>query len=89
MIPHKHILQSMLTCLQVMQAKVRLLQAQARLLNNELIDLKNQKLVNCFELVFVQNNPLCNDEDDDDDDYDDEQSVKGQLSKTAPNEKKI
>jgi hypothetical protein len=78
---HKDILQSMLTCLQVTQAKVRILQTQSQLLNNELIDLKNQQLVNCFELVFVQNNPLY---DDDDDDFFDQQSVKGQLCKTTP-----
>jgi hypothetical protein len=55
---HKDILQSMLTCLQVTQAKVRILQAQSQLLNDELIDLKNQQPVKCSELVFVQNNPI-------------------------------
>jgi hypothetical protein len=84
MILYKDNLQSMLTCLQVMQAKVRLLQAQSQLLNDELIDLKNQQLVNCSKLVFVQNKPLCNDEDDDFD----QQSVKEKLSKTTPNAEK-
>ena len=50
---NKTTLQSMLTCLQVMQAKVIILQSQSQLLNDELIDLKNQQLVKCFELVFV------------------------------------
>jgi hypothetical protein len=43
----------MLTCLQVSEAKVKLLQDQSQLLNDELIDLKNQQPVKCFELVFV------------------------------------
>jgi hypothetical protein len=34
---------SVLTCLQVTQAKVRLLQVQSQLLNDELINLKNQQ----------------------------------------------
>jgi hypothetical protein len=55
---NKETLQSMLTCLQVTEAKVRLLQDQSQLLNDELIDLKNQQPVKCSELVFVQNNPL-------------------------------
>ena len=49
---YKETLQSMLTCLQVMQAKARILQAQSQLLNDELIDLKNQQPVKCYELVF-------------------------------------
>jgi hypothetical protein len=80
---NKATLQSVLTCLQVMQAKVRLLQDQSQLLNDELIDLKNQQPVKCSELVFVQNNPLYDDDDDDDDDFD-QQSVKEKLSKTTP-----
>jgi hypothetical protein len=50
---HKDTLQSMLTCFQVMQDKFRILQAQSQPSNDELIDLKNQQLVKCSELVFV------------------------------------
>jgi hypothetical protein len=57
-IMNKETLQSVLTCLQVTQAKVRLLQAQSHLLNDELIELKSQQPVKFSELVFVQNNPL-------------------------------
>ena len=39
---NKATLQSVLTCLQVMQDKVRLLQSLSELLNDEFIDLKNQ-----------------------------------------------
>jgi len=77
---NKATLQSVLTCLQVMQAKVRLLQSLSQLLNDELIDLKNQQPVKCSELVFVQHNPLY---DDDDDDVFDQQSVKEQHSDTT------
>jgi hypothetical protein len=63
---NKETLQSVLTCLQVTEAKVRLLQSLSQLLNDELIDLKNQQPVKCYELVFVQNNPLYDDDDDDD-----------------------
>jgi hypothetical protein len=59
---NKETLQSMLTCLQVMEAKVRLLQDQSQLLNDELIDLKNQHPVKCSELVFVKNNPIYDDD---------------------------
>ena len=62
---NKENLQSMLTCLQVTQAKVRLLQALSQLLNDELINLKNQKPMKCSELVFVQHNPLYDDNNDD------------------------
>ena len=79
---NKETLQSVLIFLQVMQAKVRLLQSLSQLLNDELIDLKNQQLVNCSELVFVQNNPLYDDNDDDDDAFD-QQSVKEQHSDTT------
>jgi hypothetical protein len=75
---NKENLQSVLTCLQVTQAKVRLLQAQSQLLNDELINLKNQQPMKYFELFFVQNNPLY--DDDDDDDFD-QQSVKEQINK--------
>jgi hypothetical protein len=78
MILNKTTLQSVLTCLQVMQAKVRLLQEQSHLLNDELIELKSQQPVKFSELVFVQNNPLY--DDDDDDDFD-QQSVKEQINK--------
>jgi hypothetical protein len=49
---NKTTLQSMLTCLQVTQTKVRILRAQSQLLNGELIDLKNQHPMKCFEPVF-------------------------------------
>jgi hypothetical protein len=75
---NKGTLQSMLTCLQVTEAKVRLLQSQSQLLNDELIDLKNQHPVKCSKLVFVQKNPLY------EDDVFDQQSVKEQLWKTTP-----
>jgi hypothetical protein len=71
-----------LTCLQVTQAKVILLQAQSQLLNDEIRDLKNQQLVNCSELFFVQNNPLYDDNDDDDDVFK-QQPVKEQHSDTT------
>ena len=85
MILNKETLQSVLTCLQVMEAKVRLILSQSQLLNDELIDLKNEQPVKCSELVFVQHNPLY--DNDDDDDFD-QQSVKEQLSKTTPNAEK-
>jgi hypothetical protein len=84
MILNKETLQLVLTCLQVMEDKVRILQGQSQLLNDELTDLKNQQPVKCSELVFVQNNPLYDDEDDDNNDVFDQQSVKKQLSKTTP-----
>jgi hypothetical protein len=61
----KTTLQSVLTCLQVTQDKVRLLQSLSQLLNDELIDFKNKQPVKCSELVFVQHNPLYDDDDDD------------------------
>jgi hypothetical protein len=80
---NKTTLQPMLTCLQVTEAKVRLLQYQSQLLNDELIDLKNEHLVKCYELVFVQHNPLY----DDDDDYDfDKKIVKENLIKPTSEE---
>jgi hypothetical protein len=79
---NKTTLQSVLTCLPVTQAKVRLLQSLSQLLNDELIDLKNQQPVNYSELVFVQNNPLCDDNDDDDDVFY-QQLVKEQHSDTT------
>jgi hypothetical protein len=79
---NKTSLQSVLTCLQVTQAKVRLFQSQSQLLNDELIDLKNQQLMKCSELVFVQHDPLY-DDDDDANDFD-QQLVKKQLNKTTP-----
>jgi hypothetical protein len=66
-------LQLVLTCFQVTQAKVILLQEQSQLLNDELINLKNQQPMKFSELVFVQNNPLYNDDDDND--------VKEQINK--------
>jgi hypothetical protein len=77
----------MLTCLQVSEAKVKLLQDQSQLLNDELIDLKNQQPVKCSELVFVQQNPIYDDEDDDDDVFY-QHSVKGHLNKTTLEEDK-
>jgi hypothetical protein len=79
---NKTTLQSVLTCLQVMQAKVRLLQSLSQLLNDELTDLKNQQPVNCSELVFVQNNLLYDDNDDDDEVFN-QQPVKEQHSDTT------
>ena len=81
LILNKATLQLVLTCLQVTQAKVIFLQSLSQLLNDELTDLKNQQPVKCSELVFVQHNPLY----DDDDDVFYQQSVKEQLSKTTPN----
>jgi hypothetical protein len=52
-------------------------------LNDELTDIKNQQPIKCFELSFIQNNPLDNDEYDDDDVFD-QQSVKEKLCKTIP-----
>jgi hypothetical protein len=63
-IMNKETLQSMLTCLQVTQAKVRLLQEQSHLLNDKLIELKIQQPMKFSQLVFVQNNPLYDDNDD-------------------------
>jgi hypothetical protein len=77
-------LQLVLTCLQVTESKVRLLQSLSQLLNDEIRDLKNQQPVKCSELVFVQHNPLYDDEDDDFD----QQSVKEKLSKTTPDANK-
>jgi hypothetical protein len=83
----KTTLQSVLTCLKVTQDKVRLLQCLSQLLNDELTDLKDQQPMNCSELVFVQNNPLYDDNYDDDKDDDDEvfnqQPVKEQHSDTT------
>ena len=82
---NKAILQSVLTCLQVTQAKVRLLQEQSQLLNDELINLKNQQSMKYFKLVFFQNNPLYDDDDDNDDDDDvfNQQLVKEQNNDTT------
>jgi hypothetical protein len=79
MILNKTTLQSVLTCLQVTQAKVRLLQSLSQLLNDELIDLKNKQTVKCSELVYVQHNPLY----DDDGDVFNQKSVKEKLNKTT------
>jgi hypothetical protein len=79
---NKETLQSVLTCLQVMLAKVRLLQSQSQLFNDELIDLKNHHPVKCSELVFVQNNPLYDDNDDDDDVFN-QHSMKEQHNDTT------
>jgi hypothetical protein len=78
----KETLQSVLTCLQVTQAKVRLLQSLSQLLNDELIDLKNQQPVKCSKLVFVQHNPLY-DDNDDDGDVSNQMSMKEKLNKTT------
>jgi hypothetical protein len=71
---NKTTLQLVITCLQVTQDKVILLQEQFHLLNDELIELKSQQPMNFFELVFVQNNPLYND------DNVDQQLVKGNIN---------
>ena len=60
---YKATLQSVLTCLQVSQAKVELLQNQTQLLHDEL----QWKNLQHYELVLVQNNPRFNDDDDDSD----------------------
>jgi hypothetical protein len=86
MILNKVTLQSMLSCLQVMEAKVILLQDQSQLLNDELIVLKNQQSMKCYELVFVKHNPLYDDDDDDDDEVFYQQLVKEKISKTTPDE---
>ena len=75
MILNKATLQFFLTCLQVTQTKVRLLQEQSYLLNDKLIELKIQQPVKFSKLVFVQNNPLYDDNDDD------QQSMKENISK--------
>ena len=62
---NKSILQSMVNCLQVSQAKVQLLQAQSQLLNDEICNLKNQESMKRFEQVLLHHNPLFHDEDDD------------------------
>jgi hypothetical protein len=53
LIMNKETLQSVLTCLQVMHAKVRLLQDQSQLFNYEIMDLKNKEQIKCSEQVFV------------------------------------
>jgi len=58
----KETLLSILTCLQVSQAKVRLLQTHTQLLHDEL----EWKNLRHSKLVFVHNNPLFEEEDDDD-----------------------
>jgi hypothetical protein len=83
MIMNKETLQSVLTCLQVTQTKVRLLQEQSHLLNDELIELKNQQPMKYSELVFVQHNPLYDDNDNDDNDYDNDEQ---QLAKETLSE---
>jgi hypothetical protein len=77
---NKETLQSVLTCLQVTQTKVRLLQEQSHLLNDELIELKNQQPMKYSELVFVQHNPLY---DDNDYDNDEQQLAKETLSEST------
>jgi hypothetical protein len=54
MILNKETLQLVITCLQVMQAKVRLLQSLSQLLNDEIMDLKKKQPVKCSELVFFR-----------------------------------
>jgi hypothetical protein len=66
MILNKETLQLVINCFQVTEAKVKLLQQKSQLLNDELIDLKNTQPVKCYELVFVQNNPLYDDDKDND-----------------------
>jgi hypothetical protein len=58
----KTTLQSVVTCLQVSQAKATLLQTQTRLLHDAL---ERKNLRQHSELVLVQN-PLFKDEEDDD-----------------------
>jgi hypothetical protein len=58
----KTTLQSVVTCLQVSQAKVTLLQTQTRLLHDAL---ERKNLRQHYELVLVQN-PIFEDDEDDD-----------------------
>ena len=62
---NKSTLQSVVTCLQVSQAKFQLLQAQSQLLKDEICNLKNQESMKQFEQVLLHHNPLFHDEDDD------------------------
>ena len=73
---NKSTLQSVVTCLQVSQAKVQLLQAQSQLLKDEICNLKNQESMKQYEQVLLHHNPLFDDEDDD---YN-QHSVKNQFS---------
>jgi hypothetical protein len=69
----KATLQSVVTCLQVSQAKVALLQTQTQLLHDAL----ERKNLRHSELVLVQNNPLF---EEDDDDSSNQQPIKKKLS---------
>ena len=62
---NKSTIQSVVTCLQVSQAKVQLLQAQSQLLNDEICNLKNQESMKQSEQVRLHHNLLFDDEDDD------------------------
>ena len=76
---NKSTLQSVVTYLQVLQAKVQLLPAQSQLLNDEIYNLKNQESMKQFEQVLLHQNPLFDDEDDD---YN-QHSVKNQFSEST------
>jgi hypothetical protein len=56
----KEIIQSILTCLQVSQAKVEVFQTQTWLLQDEL----EKNNLQHFELAFVENNPLFKEEEE-------------------------
>jgi hypothetical protein len=79
----KTTLQSIVTCLQVTQAKATLLQTHTCLLHNA-FELKN--LRQHFEPILVQN-PIFEDDEDDDVDLD-QQLVHEQLSETYPDSSK-
>jgi hypothetical protein len=70
----KETLQSILTCLQVSQAKVGLLQIQTQLLHNAL---EQKNLRKHSELILVQNNPFFEEDDSD------QQLVQKQLNETT------
>ena len=76
---NKSTCQSVVTCLQVSQAKVQLLQAQSQLLNDEICNLKNQESIKQFEQVLLHQNPLFDDEND----YYNQHSVKNQVSEST------
>ena len=61
---NKSTLQSVVTCLQVSQAKFQLLQAQSQLLKDEICNLKNQESMKQSEQVLLHHNPLFDDDND-------------------------
>jgi len=57
------------------------LEYQPQLLNDEVRDVKNQYMMKCSQVVFVQINPLCGD----DDGHSYQQYPQDKLIKTIPN----